>query len=110
MPELAAHRGRTVDEVIQESIGVYLERSNFNHPGEVKGVVEGCGGDPTVVDAHKRWVGPMMERRHWIVHRADRNYTQGRGQHGVRSLGRGTVERWIAEVEKLGRAILEQFR
>src|SRR5438874_2815679 len=28
--DLAAHRGRSIDDVIAESIGAYLERSNYN--------------------------------------------------------------------------------
>jgi hypothetical protein len=47
-----------------------------------------------------------MRRRHWIVHRADRNQESGSGQHSVRSLGRGSVEIWLNAVRAFGGDVL----
>lgn len=108
--ELARHRGRAVDEVIEDSVTFHLERSNYNNPGEIKTVVEMCGGDSSIVNSFARWMGPMMQRRHWIAHRADRNSTMGRGHHEARSLSRGTVMTWIDQTEQMAREILKEFR
>ena len=33
--DLAEFRGQTVDAVIAQSVDAYLERSSYNHPGEI---------------------------------------------------------------------------
>jgi hypothetical protein len=50
----------------------------------------------------------MMKRRHWIVHRADRNTEKGTGHHPARSLQRATVSTWADAVEDFGSALLEK--
>ncbi|MCP4594168.1 MAG: hypothetical protein GY842_25850 [bacterium] len=110
MPELAKHRGKTVDEVVSASIESYLERSSYGHPGEIKRLLEICGGDRSVVDSYSRWLGPMMERRHWIVHQVDRKRKAGPADQRTNPLQRRTVAIWIEQVEDLTRTILEQFR
>ncbi len=109
MPELARHRGKTVDEVLSASIESYLERSTYGHPGEIKRMLDICGGDPNVVDSYSRWIGPMMSRRHWIVHQVDRKRGGPPADCQAEPLDRAIVETWIQQVDKLGRAILEQF-
>jgi hypothetical protein len=48
----------------------------------------------------------MMKRRHWIVHRADRNDSQGSGHYKARSLQKPTVERWLNAVKEFGLDVL----
>ncbi len=110
MPELARHRGKTVDDVVTASVEDYLQRATYGHPGEVKSLLAGCGGDPNVVDSYTRWLGPMMARRHWIVHRVDREPPADHRSQGLRPLRRYTVATWIDKVERLARALVEQFR
>jgi hypothetical protein len=51
---LAAWRGHAVDKVIQRSIDAHLERSNYNNPGDLKTLLQGCGLPPTLVDPYAR--------------------------------------------------------
>jgi len=110
MAELALHRGKSVDEVIAQSVADHLERSNYNDPGEIARVLASLGRDTTTVERSARWIGPMMKRRHWIVHRADRNIATGRGHHETQSIGHDTVKTWLEHVDQLGQAILDEFR
>ena len=58
---------------------------------------------------YKSDLEPMMKRRHWIVHRMDRNYSLGSGHHVARSISMGTVEDWKAAVVDVVEHILEQL-
>lgn len=104
LSDLALHRGKTIETVLQESVTAYLGDSNFNHPGEVLDVVAALGLATTIVDPYKNMLGPMMARRHWIVHRADRNDIPGQGQYAVRSIAPTTVRKWRDAVRDFGAA------
>lgn len=92
LDDLAPFRGTSVDDLIARSVTENLERSNFNDPGEVDGVLERIGLSKNVLDPYRNTLGPMMKRRHWIVHRADRNTAMGRGHHAARALQQAAVE------------------
>ena len=100
LEELATHRGRTVDDVIADSVREYLERSNYNHPGDIKTILEKVELDPKLADPYAVELAAMMTRRHWIAHRADRNPQKGTGHHPAKSLPNAVVSRWIEAVEK----------
>lgn len=105
---LAKHRGKSVDDVIKESVDAYLERSNYNDTDEVATFLGQIGITVTAVNHTFPLLEELMERRHQIVHRADQNETEGRGNHRVRSLGTGTVNGWVENVEAFSSAILAQ--
>lgn len=108
LSDLASHRGKTVDQVIEESVSASLGDSNFNNPGELDRTLEKLGIPGSLLTpSFRRQLGPLMQRRHWIVHRADRNHTEGRGHHAARPLPKGTVEGWIGAVEEFGKALLK---
>jgi hypothetical protein len=104
--DLVAHRGKSVDELLRESVLAHLLESNFNHPGELASALTKIGFPETLLDPHRDQLGPMMARRHWIVHRADRNDQGGSGQHHARSLGQATVQTWLDVVRAFGQDVL----
>jgi hypothetical protein len=91
LDDLAHFRGSNVDDLISRSIADHLERSNFNNPGDVSSVLESIGLMRSLLDPYRNKLGPMMKRRHWIVHRADRNNATGSGQHAALGLPKATV-------------------
>jgi len=106
---LSAHRGQTVDEVIESSVNGYLERSNYNNSDEVAAFLSSVQIDVEQIRPHFGHVQPVMDRRHQIVHRADQDdEVAGRGNHRVTSIGHGTVVNWIAAVEAFGKAVLDE--
>lgn len=110
LEELATHyKGRTVSEIIGTSIAARLERSNFNKPGDLVVALRRAELNSKIVSDNWAELQAMMARRHWIVHRADRNDRRGSGQHSALSLDPGTVRRWKGTVETVCIAILAQL-
>lgn len=108
LSDLALHRGKTIDVVLTESVSAYLEHSNFSNPGHIEGALSKLGLAP-VLAPFKNSLGPMMSRRHWIVHRADRNDMPGQGQYSARSISASTVKKWQDSVSDFGTALLGQL-
>jgi hypothetical protein len=108
LAELARFRGRSVDEVIADSIEKHLERSSFNNLPEIMdllGRIEIKVNFPKDVKGN---LAIMINRRHWIAHRADRNWSSGAGHQSARTISRSIVERWIGAVETFGALVLER--
>lgn len=107
---LDQHRGKTVDELIDESVEAFLERSNYNNATEIAALLESLGVD---VEPCRRFfpeLDKMMARRHQIVHRADCTSETGKGRHQARSLAVTTVEKWINVVSSFQGAVLYQLQ
>jgi hypothetical protein len=70
--QLAQHRGKTVDQLLRQSVSDYLSRSNFNNVIEISTLLDKLGFNP--VDHNKAFdaIDRMIARRHQIVHRADK--------------------------------------
>jgi hypothetical protein len=69
---LVQHRHKTVDALIRESVSGHLERSTFNNTTEVAHLLERLNLDRESVRGLFPSLDQMMQRRHQIVHRADR--------------------------------------
>jgi hypothetical protein len=106
LADIAQHRGKTVDELIERSVKGSLERSNYNSVDEVAGVLTKSGVDTKALNPFASDLEAMMKRRHWIVHRADRNDAQGAGHFLARSLHPNTVKAWLSAVDAFGKAVL----
>lgn len=106
LDDLTPFRGDSVDSLIARSVSENLERSNFNDPGEVDDVLERIGLQKSLLDPYRDKLGPMMKRRHWIVHRADRSTATGHGQSAPRHLDQASVESWSTALTQFGAAVL----
>ncbi len=109
LQDLADFRGKTIDEIIAGSVREYLEKSSYNHPGDIKNLLGNIGVVLKIDDDDSAELAAMMSRRHWIAHRVDRNPKKGSGHHPVKSLSNLAVSRWIDAVERLGQEILSRF-
>ena len=92
---LSRHRGESIDDVITASIEKHLERSNYNNTTEITHLLESIGVDVQRVNDLYPQLTELIERRHLIVHRADRDNHPGRGFHRTKSIGRQNILRWI---------------
>lgn len=106
--ELDAHRGKSVDELITESVNEHLERSNYNSTQEIALLLQAIGVNTSRINGSFQILDQVMARRHQIVHRADRDETPGRGNHNVRSIGSTQVRSWADAVEKFTNDVLSQ--
>jgi hypothetical protein len=68
---LNEHRGKTVDQLIQESVESHLDGESFGSCGDVNDVLAQMGLDPTPFKPLFSDLDQLMKRRHRIVHNAD---------------------------------------
>lgn len=68
---LNEHRGKTVDQLIHESVETYLDRESFGSCGDVDDVLTQMALDTTPFKPLYSDLDRMMKRRHRIVHEAD---------------------------------------
>ena len=102
MSELAKHRGKTVDQLIGERIDAYLERSNFNNVAEVVHALARVGIEINLLDPYREDLAALMQRRHWIVHRADHfGSADSLGAPQTRPINVATVEAWRKSVDSV---------
>ena len=109
MQDLAVFRGKTVDEIVGQSVSEFLKKSSFNHPGDIKAALEKIEIKLILEDRDARTLAAMMSRRHWIAHRADCNSSRGRGHHPVTSLSNAMVTYWMRTVERFGKELLSRI-
>lgn len=107
--ELAAHRGRIVDNVIRASIEQYVDNMNINHVPELQVCIEMIGLNPSNFTAFYPDLGRMMARRHQIVHQMDRNHQAGVGQHSAQSISVALVERWASNLNGFVRSMVAEI-
>ena len=108
--ELTQHRGKTVDELLAESVEATLEQSNYNNTDEVASLLTAVGLDVNKLNGQFPALQQMMERRHQIVHRADRqDQVSGRGDHQIRGINKDTVRAWSADVRTFCDALFQDL-
>jgi hypothetical protein len=109
--ELHQFKGKTIDEVIKQSVDNSLKKSTYNNVGEIKQMLDRTASlsCPSHLEKQLVIVDEMMKRRHKIVHRADETEKQGRGHHQVESISPKLVQKWSKAVRTAGQEILSQL-
>jgi hypothetical protein len=104
--DLVKFRGKTIEQVFQESVDAHLEQSNYNNPGEIASLLRSIGVDVAKVESHFAGLGELMKRRHQIVHRADwQKQIAGSGDHWVGGINKITVRGWAENVRAFADAL-----
>lgn len=106
--ELVVHKGKSVDDLIKESVYEYLERSNYNNTEEIASLMSAIGVEVANVNAKFAILDELMARRHQIVHKADYDESGGAGNHKVKSIGVAQVKKWVESVESFGSTLLDE--
>ncbi len=96
--KLAAHRSKTVQQLIDESVESYLNMFTVSSVGDIVGFCNKIGVRADEINAQFPALSEMMERRHHIVHKADLKENAGQGNSQARSLSTVTVEGWVTAV------------
>ena len=104
--KLGTHRGKTVDQVIEESIANFLERSNYNNTQDIALLLSTIGIDVSKVNQTFPVLDQMMRRRHQIVHRADRVDRLGKGLQYAQSISAAQVANWIKATKEFMTEVL----
>lgn len=93
--QLAKLKGKTVDEVVADSILNYLEHSNFNSVKDIVVLLESLNLDVSQVNRSFPKLEELMKRRHLIVHRADRSEPLGTEEKKVLEVDGKVVVEWL---------------
>lgn len=107
--DLAKFRGSSIDEVIGRSIRESLERSSYNHLGDIRGLLRRIGLGYHDVDRYASDLAAMMNRRHWIVHRVDRDYSKPSASPRAQPIKKSTVTAWLEAVRSFGSSVLDEL-
>lgn len=100
--DLATHRGKTIQQVIKESVDAYLRTVSYNNVDGFCHFLASLRFRKSGFEKYFSNLDAMMKRRHHIVHQADRNPNAGKpGQQEVIALSKGTVKKWISTVDKV---------
>ncbi|MCT8341260.1 HEPN domain-containing protein [Flavobacteriaceae bacterium TK19130] len=108
--EIYKHRNLRVETLLKKSVSNFLGYQSYNKTDDVASAITSCGLE--VTDNIKGLfpaLGDLMERRHHIVHQADKNTYVGSGHHRYKSLNLNTVKHWIYSVDKLAEYIIIQL-
>lgn len=77
--ELSKHRGKTIDNLVQESVNEFLDKTSFSDCSDVSNILqEKMEIDLSRVRKYFSILDQMMKRRHQIVHRADQEQISGK--------------------------------
>ena len=103
---LIEHRGKTVDDLINESITQHLERRSFNDTTDISVLLKSLDFLSERIERTLPTLQGLMSRRHQIVHQADRSDVPGRGRQRAASISVKSVERWITAVTTFGHVLI----
>lgn len=116
---LAAHKNKEVKELIKDSVkSYYYGFATFNNTKDIANVLQACGIAPSVVETFFPELDEMIQRRHDIVHHADREERRrlasadsgqgtNRGYQVARSLSVAKVEHWIRTTERFAHTLYD---
>lgn len=105
--DLVQHKGKTIDEVLDESIEESLYQQSFSGAGQVKDALKGLGMPIDKIDVDFAEMEKMIQRRHDIVHIADHRRD---GSNDLQPLTPSEVTEWSNVVERLVRQVLYQLQ
>ncbi len=96
LKNLIKHKRKTVEGLINESIDEYLDRISFNSTTDIANALKKSGIDISKLRKYFSQLNEMIERRHRIVHRADRIGIPGNTE--LCSINSTSVEDWVKAV------------
>jgi hypothetical protein len=106
---LSVHRNKTVQNLIEESVFAYLQQKSYSDSTAVANTLQRMGVQTATIRSYLSSLDQLIERRHSIVHQADREDSGGSGHHGTRSISKSTVLKWTEAITSLSSVVLEQI-
>ncbi|AKA34525.1 HEPN domain-containing protein [Flagellimonas lutaonensis] len=108
---LKDHEEITVKELIIASVIDYSKFKSFSNIGEVKQAINLCGFEITEgIEKYSSTIQKLIQRRHKIVHEADRYDKPGSGNHRIRSISKKNINNWMTAIDMILRELLKQMR
>lgn len=98
LDDLAHYRGKTIDEIIQESVLETMQLKSFNNEGEIRSWCSKIGITLENFNGMHE-IDAAVHRRHKIVHEADTN--RNANSERLQPIYPGTITPWIKAYEEL---------
>jgi len=108
--KLTAHREKTAQQIINESVQAFLGTFTVNNTTDISSFLRKFGVDVDAVNESYPQLSTLIDRRHHIVHQADKNENRGRGNHRARPIHQDTVREWIDATSQFGDAVINELR
>jgi hypothetical protein len=103
--KLLPHKKKQVEKLIEESISAHVNQTTYNSVEDFCGMLSRIGVDPKPFQHLFPLLTGLIERRHHIVHQADKNLKRGAsGQQSVRTINKEQVKQWndcLSEIQDL---------
>jgi hypothetical protein len=107
--KLSLHRGKSVKELIRESVSEHLARSNFNNIEEIARMLKTLGFKLSDHEREFPMLQEMILRRHQIVHRGDVVRTGKSRGLKLQPIDEVQVANWHMAMLKFAKGVLDKF-
>jgi HAMP domain-containing protein len=99
--ELAQHRGKLVDDLIEDSVAVHLDQRSLNNINDIAQLLREMSFDPAAFNEHFPNIQEMILRRHQIVHHADRVKLPNSETYTPQPIEQTEVHTWLSATFEL---------
>jgi hypothetical protein len=106
---LARYRGKSVKELIRESVSEHLDRITFNNIGEIARMLKTLGFKLSDHEREFPMLQEMILRRHQIVHRGDVVRTGKSRGLKLQPIDEMEVANWHMAMVKFASGVLDKF-
>ena len=97
--KLAEHRGKTVDQLIAESVQAHLDKRSFSSIKDITSLLASVGIPSSEVEKYYPTLNDLIVRRHEIVHRGDLIPSEReQSEREVQPIEATKVEKWYDTV------------
>lgn len=108
--DLVALKGLNIEKVIEKSVKEYLSYVSFNDTSDVVSNLTKISITITPeITEMLSTLNEFIKRRHNIVHNADRDFIQGRGNHKIKSINYNKVLKWQKTLDQFVNKINNQI-
>ena len=107
MEDLLRHRGKTVDQVVDESINQWLNRHSFNKADQISALLRDLRLPTEPMECYFGELDKMIKRRHKIVHDADLPQREGATPDEITP---ETVKGWCRNTNDFAVCVLRQLK
>jgi len=108
--DIYKHKNIRVKTLLEKSIVYTLNQRSYNQTQDIIRAINNCGLNVTEgIQELLPELNLLMNRRHHIVHQADKNTKTGSGQHKYLSLSLRKVQLWINNTDLLANQIINQL-
>ena len=106
---LVEHSEKTIEELIKESIQTHLDKTSYTSASDIAATLTTYGIDQKRLKPLYPVLDIMIQRRHHIVHKADKVESPGPGKQYAQSLSAKQVRKWNNAVSDFFSIIAEEY-